>query len=84
MMGPLLLLLRCSSCWTGVNPVRLLEIFCEHDAELGQYLLTLISRHLLGCTYRIMKYGPLIFPVVPHKDGALAHHLEVGPLLENF
>ena len=31
-----------------------------------------------------MKYGHLVFSVVRHKDGTLAHHLWVGPLLVNF
>ena len=26
-----------------------------------------------------MKYGPLWFPVFPHKDRVFVHHLEVGP-----
>ena len=31
-----------------------------------------------------MKDGSLWFPVVPHKDGALVRHLEVGPFPSNF
>ena len=27
-----------------------------------------------------MKCGPMIFTVITHKDGALAHNLEIGPL----
>ena len=30
-----------------------------------------------------MKYGPLGFPIVPHKDVALSHHVEVGPFPSN-
>ena len=31
-----------------------------------------------------MKYGPLKFTVVTHKDGAFYHHLEVGTLPSEF
>ena len=31
-----------------------------------------------------MNNGSLIFPVVPHQDGMLAHHLEVGSLPDEF
>ena len=31
-----------------------------------------------------MKDGSLWFPVVPHKDGALIRHLEVGPFPSDF
>ena len=31
-----------------------------------------------------MKDGPLWFPIIPPKDGAFAHHIEVGPFLTNF
>ena len=31
-----------------------------------------------------MKDGPLGFPVLPHKDGELSHHLEVGPFSVNL
>ena len=31
-----------------------------------------------------MKGGPLVFAVVPHKDGALSHHLELGTFPTNF
>ena len=31
-----------------------------------------------------MKYGPLGFPIVPHKYGELDHNLDVGPFRDNF
>ena len=31
-----------------------------------------------------MKGGTLLFTVVPHKDRAFYHHLEVGPFPSNF
>ena len=31
-----------------------------------------------------MKYGPLMFPVVPHKYLTLFHHLELYPFYANF
>ena len=31
-----------------------------------------------------MRYGPLGFIIVTHKDEALSHHLEVGPFPDNF
>ena len=31
-----------------------------------------------------MKYGPLGFPVFPHKDGSFAYHLEVVPFPSYF
>ena len=83
-MGPLLHLLWCSGCLAVVNPVQLLKSFRENSAELGQALLIFIDIRLWEGTSRIMKDGTLSFPIVPHKDGALAHHLEVGPLPANF
>ena len=31
-----------------------------------------------------MKYCPMICPAVTHQEGKIDHHLEVGPLPENF
>ena len=67
-----------------MNPVRFLENFCKHSSELGQDLLTFIYIILWECTSSIIKYGPFVFTVVPHKYVALFHHLEVGPFPENL
>ena len=83
-MGPLLPLLQCVNCWRGVDLVQLLKKIYEHAVELGQYILTFIDKRLWECTIRIMKYGPLIFTVVPHKDRLLSHYLEIGFLPAKF
>ena len=31
-----------------------------------------------------MKYDPLVFPIVPPRDGAFSHHLEVGTFPSEF
>ena len=84
MMGRIHPLLRRISCWAGVDPVRLLEKLCEHDAELGWAFITLIYGHIWDSESMSMKDGTMEFTVFPHKDGVLAHHLEVGPFLYTF
>ena len=58
--------------------------FFEHSKELGRVLLTLIVRCLWEFSYSNMKDSPLVFPVVPQKDGALVHRLKVGTFPANF
>ena len=67
-----------------MDPVWFIENFREHYVELGQFLLALVYWRLWKSVYDIMKDGPLWFSVLPHKDRAVSHHLEVGPFPSNF
>ena len=67
-----------------MDPVQLLEKFYEHAVELGQSLLNLIYVCLWESSSRIMEDGPLVFSIVPHKDGTFYHQLEVVPFPSDF
>ena len=67
-----------------MDPVQFLEKFCEHAVKLGYSLLNLIYGCLWESLSSSVKDGPLWFPIVPHKDGVFAHHLEVGPFPSDF
>ena len=56
----------------------------ERAVELGQTLLALIYGGLWESSCGRMKDCPLSFTVVPHKDRAFSHHLEVGPFPSDF
>ena len=84
MVGTLFPLLCGSNFWSGMDPVWFLEKFREHAVELSQNLLDLIYEYIWESASKSMKDGPLLFPVVPHKDIAFANHLEVGPFPFEF